>query len=90
MMEALERRAIADAIAWATAWCDDLAREERPIEGGWPGTLSEARRRVFAVLHGAPGPRPGADEIEALVKRSYQAARGVWKSRCDDQVMTEP
>ena len=86
----IERRAMADAVEWATAWCDELAREERPLEGGWPGTLSEARRRVLAVMRGAPGPRLDAQATEQLVRRTYQVARRTWRARCDDEVMTQP
>jgi hypothetical protein len=31
---------------WAQAWCEEMERTGRAVEGGWPGTLPEARMRV--------------------------------------------
>ena len=35
---------------WAVDACDDAHRSGRSIEGGWPGTVPEARMRVLRAL----------------------------------------
>src|SRR5262245_28681488 len=42
----LEGSALEAARIWATSCVEELAREGRPIEGGWPGTMPEARGRA--------------------------------------------
>lgn len=31
---------------WARGWCEEMQQTGRAVEGGWPGTLPEARMRV--------------------------------------------
>jgi hypothetical protein len=36
--------------SWAVDACDEARRSGRSIEGGWPGTVPEARMRVLQAL----------------------------------------
>ena len=42
----LERLAGEVAASWVTSYLASLSEEGRPIEGGWPGTMPEARMRM--------------------------------------------
>jgi len=63
---------------WATSSLAQLGPEGRAT-GGWPGTLSEARMRLEAVLAVRKARAPGAfgEELARLV---YQAARRHWQA----------
>ena len=67
---------------WAESWREDLRREGRPVEGGWPGTLPEARARVSAYF-GRELVQRGwslltADELGSVAHTTYEQARRVW------------
>jgi hypothetical protein len=76
----LDAAAIAAGDAWVQWWRQELQRQGRPMCGGWPGTLSEARRRVLdqviAVL-GAAG-APSAVELAELAHAAFAKARAGW------------
>jgi hypothetical protein len=67
---------------WVEALREELKREGRPVEGGWPGTLSEARARVdgsisrllakhrLAVL--------SSEELSLAARAAYDHARRTW------------
>ena len=82
---ALERAVDAAGEAWAVDWANTLHGEGRPVSGGWPGTLSEARGRVAACIAKRVGParRIGPEELELLARRAYAAARKAWLARAD-------
>jgi hypothetical protein len=82
---ALERAVDAAGQAWALDWSNALSGEGRPVSGGWPGTLSEARGRVAACVARRVGParRLGPEELESLARRAYAAARKTWLARAD-------
>jgi hypothetical protein len=70
--------------AWVATWRDALARDGRAMEGGWPGTMGEARAwvqtRVAPELarRGLPFPTTGA----VLAARDlYAGARMAWRSK---------
>ena len=44
--ELLEQAAVDAARSWTGAYCAELVREGRRVEGGWPGTVREARARA--------------------------------------------
>jgi hypothetical protein len=81
----LERAVDAAGEAWAVAWANTLHGEGRPVSGGWPGTLSEARGRVAACISKRVGAarRIGPEELEQLARRAYAAARKAWLARAD-------
>jgi len=76
--EALAREVDAIGKAWAESYIDALLRDGRPITGGWPGTMSEARARVSGCAR-----RSSSAELDhhALARRAYVAARARWLSR---------
>lgn len=82
---ALERAVDAAGQAWALDWSTALSGEGRPVSGGWPGTLSEARGRVAVCVARRVGParRVSAEELESLARRAYAAARKTWLARAD-------
>jgi hypothetical protein len=76
----LAQTAQAEAIAWTAWWRNELRRQNRPVSGGWPGTLSEARVRVarrIAVEHG-PTLAATRNEVESAAREAYGAARDAW------------
>jgi hypothetical protein len=81
----LERAVDAAGEAWAIDWANRLHGEGRPVSGGWPGTLSEARGRVAACISRRVGAarRIGPEELEQLARRAYASARKAWLARAE-------
>ncbi|MFO0565304.1 MAG: hypothetical protein U0263_06555 [Polyangiaceae bacterium] len=77
LRESLEREVEAIGLEWAEARIHAFVTEGRPIAGGWPGTLSEARTRVDA----SAGARGGDSDREAMARRTYMVAKARWLSR---------
>ena len=72
----LEPLATAIGRTWALEVLQRLRSADRDIEGGWPGTLGEARARIRAELR-----RPLAIEvIDALARIAYATARQGWST----------
>jgi len=72
----LEASAAERGREWAESVRARLEDESREALGGWPGTISEARARVEAIL-----PRDGephVQEREKLTRVLYHAARDLW------------
>jgi hypothetical protein len=78
----LERAAVDAARSWAGLYCAALADEGRRVEGGWPGTIREARTRVAAeamrVLTKQSMTRLTHDELDRLAQATYDEARRAW------------
>jgi hypothetical protein len=78
----LEQAAFEAARAWATACRVELAREGRRVEGGWPGTLPEARVRAGAQAARALSERSMStlthDELGRVARITYDEARRSW------------
>lgn len=68
------RVASAAAAAWTAATFAELARESRPVTGGWPGTLSEARARAAAESMGALT----HEELVQAARLTNAEARRAW------------
>ena len=69
-------------VAWARALCESIEGDGSPIEGGWPGTMVEARARVSGELgrelsRHALAP-PSIEEFAAATNIAYARARQVW------------
>ncbi len=68
--------------AWAEGWFDDLRREGRPVAGGWPGTMSEARSRAsihMTALLARRAMQPAThDELAQATRVTYDSAKAVW------------
>jgi hypothetical protein len=78
----LERAAVATGAAWAASFMDDLKKQGRPVAGGWPGTLSEARARIVARMSVDLGRRYqlSPDELELMTRTAYLHAKGRWQA----------
>jgi hypothetical protein len=78
----LEEAALAVARVWAGACCVELKREGRKAEGGWPGTMPEARMRVgeeaSRILTARSLPPLSYDELGRLARLAYDEARRSW------------
>lgn len=81
----LEDRARAEGFAWVSSSCEELRQQGRPIAGGWPGTLSQARLRVRACVTGG-GPKVTAlsrDDVDWLARTVYLTAKAEWLARVE-------
>src|SRR5271155_4165875 len=86
----LERTAVAVGETWARGWLAELGSEGRSAAGGWPGTITQARSRVRAVvtaeLARARCHPAAADEVDRTARAAYARAREVWlaQAKADD------
>lgn len=62
---------------WFRGVVDGLTQDDRELEGGWPGTLSDARR-LLATRLGALSIAMTKTEIERSAKAIYRVAKGRW------------
>ena len=80
----LEQVAIDAGRAWAMSFCSELEREGRVREGGWPGTIPEARGHALSfaskALHRSSMPGLSYEEKNVLVRATYEQARRFWSS----------
>jgi hypothetical protein len=65
--------------AWAKEYLRDLQAHERAPVGAWPGTMSEARRRVVTQLAIALAP----ERLHELARVANLAARRGWQDACE-------
>ena len=78
----LEKDPITVGTAWARAICGQITAQGRPIVGGWPGTLVEARAQIARHLHdelfkrGMKGLE--AEELEQATNMTYARAKQEW------------
>ena len=79
----LEHLVSVDAETWAQETARSLRNERRAAAGGWPGTLSEARLRVFQVLALASAGQLPIEAHERLARLSYAAARKHWANQAE-------
>lgn len=67
---------------WFDAWRESLKEQGRALEGGWPGTMPEARARVAThlttTLAGRRLSPPTRDELTAAARATYDEARRAW------------
>lgn len=82
----LDRAAREAARDWTLAYRDELAREGRVVEGGWPGTMPEARARSAAragsLLLERRMSELAYDERARVARITYDEARRCWRSAC--------
>lgn len=68
--------------AWARSVSGKLASEGRSVEGGWPGTIVEARAlisgRLRVELVGRDLRQASNEELVAAAARTYEEARSAW------------
>jgi hypothetical protein len=73
-----------ESLAWVEQCMEQLARQGRPIAGGWPGTVSEARRLVARRIQTGRGDALralDAAQHARLVRAVYDCARRAWLER---------
>jgi hypothetical protein len=67
---------------WFASWRDDLSREGRVVEGGFPGRLAEARALVAAAVGPLFAKRRLAavtdEELGWAVHATYDEAKRAW------------
>lgn len=82
--EVLDGAALDAARTWVRQWVEDLARDGRRPEGGWPGTLNEARARCAErsarMLAQGSMLAPAWDEVERYTHVTYAEARRLWRA----------
>jgi hypothetical protein len=79
----IEERPPALGVSWALDSCADVTRSGRRVEGGWPGTVPEARMRVLRGLThelAARGLAPlSQTELNVATSAVYDRARREWQ-----------
>jgi hypothetical protein len=89
----LEAWAIDAGRKWAAALRRELAEEGRPVAGGWPGTLSEARSRAAArcklELAALAHATASSGELDQAARRLNAAARRDWLAKAEREVVEE-
>jgi len=79
----IEERPPALGVTWALDACQDVAQSGRRVEGGWPGTVPEARMRVLRDLArelAARGMAPlSQGELTSATATVYDRARREWQ-----------
>src|SRR5438128_2449555 len=80
----LREAALAAGHWWFAAWREDLSHAGRAVEGGWPGTLSEARalsaRFVREALKSRRARTATNEELTWATRVTYAEARRTWLS----------
>lgn len=80
-------------VRWASDALREVTLEGRKIEGGWPGTLPEARGRVRRDLTQALEAKrfaaAGEDELATATATAYASAREEWR-RLGRRTKNEP
>ena len=75
--------------AWAIDSCEELRQSGRSVEGGWPGTVKEARVRVqreLTRLLAARGLAPlRPEELVAATSAAYEQAKRAWQGASADR-----
>lgn len=82
---ALDRIAGELSLRWVEGVLEALIAQERSLEGGWPGTTSEARQIASAWVRNQPvsrAPLPVQREtLDLLTKAVYDGAKKAWLSQ---------
>ena len=81
----LEQAALDAARSWAQAYCAELVRAGRRVEGGWPGTIREARAQAAMegerVLRKESMAKLTHEELDRLARMTFDEARRCWAGR---------
>lgn len=64
---------------WVDLMVKTLESEGRIIEGGWPGTVSEARSRVVNCLAMTPDGPVAGEEMTVRTDTLYREAKRLWQ-----------
>ena len=68
---------------WMEWWHEQLRGERRAVAGAWPGTISEARRRVLSEAQIEPELQLPLtpDELESTSRAANLHAKTLWRAR---------
>jgi hypothetical protein len=78
----LDRLAGEEAHEWANGLFRLLREQGRFVEGGWPGTISEARHRVaLRIASGGWPPAITQVQREQMIRAVYLGAKKHWLAR---------
>jgi hypothetical protein len=77
--DTLTDRASQIGAAWVDEYVRELRVQERSPVGAWPGTMSEARMRVFSRLAIVLAP----ERLDELARVANLAARRGWREVCE-------
>jgi hypothetical protein len=79
----LREQPVAIGVGWARALCGEAMQSRGSVEGGWPGTVPEARMRVLRTLPEqltTLGLAPlGPAELATVTSAVYAHARQHWQ-----------
>src|SRR5687767_11489282 len=78
----LVEAAAASAALWARSERESLHAEGRRVEGGWPGTLSQAREYLRGAMPNA-AVQLSYEELSWLTRTLYDCARRDWLAARD-------
>lgn len=80
--EFVTKEALAIGERWVATTCEELRKDGRPVEGGWPGTLSEARALAGGTLAAVLARRRlstlTTEELANAASAVYEHARRRW------------
>ena len=79
----LAERASQIGQAWAHEYVRDLQTHERAPVGAWPGTMSEARRRVVTQLVTKLAIVLAPERLDELARVTNLAAKRGWQAVCE-------
>jgi cold-inducible RNA-binding protein len=82
--DSLAERASQIGEAWAHEYVRDLQAQARAPVGAWPGTMSEARRRVVTQLAIVLAP----ERLNELARVANFAAKRGWRELCEPELET--
>lgn len=81
----LDRAALDAGGAWTRAYRAELMVEGRRAEGGWPGTIREARARAASegarVLSAQSLAGLTHEELDRIARITYEEARRAWTGK---------
>ena len=79
----LDRECRALGASWVEGWCARLKRQGRMVEGGWPGTVPEARFLVRSRVDSELAARGlrllDNDECVIATRATYERAKQEWR-----------
>ncbi|HEV8247524.1 MAG TPA: hypothetical protein VGP93_17225 [Polyangiaceae bacterium] len=90
----LAREASALGVRWAQVTVQQMRQEGRVIDGGWPGTLPEARAQVRHILDSRLAKRGmrslSNPELVTAARATYEQARREWHKTVRVTAATRP
>jgi hypothetical protein len=76
------------SLEWVEEILSALRAEGRPVEGGWPGTLSEAHRRSRHIAR-AMEIAPKSPQLSQLAHTLSRSAKQLWLSHVKQHLQTK-